>query len=252
MSLERMWMKNANDDILNLNVKMLGAVSMVIIPEDELSSKKIESVTAVTKPVGIEFGSESRIIDNNGNVVEDELFCLGVISDPIYKNIHMIMYSKNEELLFTIPDLTREIGLFNCYDLEVQGISLVTGEVKRSDNTTTHSLDNTFTNIGKIKLDTTKLNTISFKTHSLVVNVIPQDEKLNRPNYIRTSGEHTILRDDTHMSLGLELIFPDGVILNKQIHAGIFHGLNRTSCRQTVMNVEVNRIKDFTKICFIA
>ena len=118
------------DKSLTLDVKMSGAVAIVNM-EDAGITDKLLLEDAVITPLG-----NRTIKDVNGN----DIHCIGIVKDPLYKNSIMVLYSKEDKLLFAVPNVLHLLKLFSSTTVQVSGVGLGTKLEKRNDNVSSYSL----------------------------------------------------------------------------------------------------------------
>lgn len=229
------------DKSLTLDVKMSGAVAIVNMEDAEIADKLLVEDTNIT-PLGAR-----TITDANGNVIH----CIGIVKDPLYKNSIMVLYSKEDKLLFAVPNVLHFLKLFSSTTVQVSGVGLGTKLEKRNDNVSSYSLTHVHSNVGKIDLDEAKLDTITISTASFNIPGVVNDNNLGKAIYLKHGSGDTINFENSCLSVAIKLVIPEDVLVDKTLISGVVFPYNVKNNRYEIFDIEKDKLADFSKWCFI-
>ena len=229
------------DKSLTLDVKMSGAVAIVNMEDVEIADKLLVEDTNIT-PLGAR-----TITDTNGNIIH----CIGIVKDPLYKNSIMVLYSKEDKLLFAVPNVLHFLKLFSSTTVQVSGVGLGTKLEKRNDNVSSYSLTHVHSNVGKIDLDEAKLNTITISTASFNIPGVVNDNNLGKAIYLKHGSSDTINFENSCLSVAIKLVIPEDVLVDKTLISGVVFPYNVKNNRYEIFDIEKDKLADFSKWCFI-
>lgn len=229
------------DKSLTLDVKMSGAVAIVNMEDAGITDKLLLEDTTIT-PLG------NRTIKNaNGN----DIHCIGIVKDPLYKNSIMVLYSKEDKLLFAVPNVLHLLKLFSSTTVQVSGVGLGTKLEKRNDNVSSYSLTHIHSNVGKIDLDITKLDTITISTASFNIPGVVDDNNLGKATYLKHGSGDTINFENGYISVAIKLVIPEDVLIDKTLISGVMFPYSVKNNRYEIFDIEKDKLADFSKWCFI-
>ena len=229
------------DKSLTLDVKMSGAVAIVNMEDVEIADKLLVEDTNIT-PLGAR-----TITDANGNIIH----CIGIVKDPLYKNSIMVLYSKEDKLLFAVPNVLHFLKLFSSTTVQVSGVGLGTKLEKRNDNVSSYSLTHIHSHVGKIDLDEAKLNTITISTASFNIPGVVNDNNLGKAIYLKHGSNDTINFENSCLSVAIKLVIPEDVLVDKTLISGVVFPYNVKNNRYEIFDIEKDKLADFSKWCFI-
>ncbi len=229
------------DKSLTLDVKMSGAVAIVNMEDAGIVDKLLVEDTNIT-PLGAR-----TITDANGNIIH----CIGIVKDPLYKNSIMVLYSKEDKLLFAVPNVLHFLKLFSSTTVQVSGVGLGTKLEKRNDNVSSYSLTHIHSHVGKIDLDVAKLNTITISTASFNIPGVVNDNNLGKATYFKYGSNDGINFDNSCLSVAIKLTIPEDVLVDKTLISGVVFPYNVKNNRYEIFDIEKDKLADFSKWCFI-
>ena len=229
------------DKSLTLDVKMSGAVAIVNMEDAGITDKLLLEEATIT-PLG-----NRTIKDVNGN----DIHCIGIVKDPLYKNSIMVLYSKEDKLLFAVPNVLHLLKLFSSTTVQVSGVGLGTKLEKRNDNVSSYSLTHIHSNVGKIDLDITKLDTITISTASFNIPGVVDDNNLGKATYLKHGSSDTISFENSYISVAIKLVIPEDVLIDKTLISGVMFPYSVKNNRYEIFDIEKDKLGDFSKWCFI-
>lgn len=229
------------DKVLSLKIEMTGSVANVVMPTEEFVGRKLVTNDTVT-------GIGAKVItDENGEIVD----CIGIVSDPLYLNSSMVLYSRALKRLFMVPNVLHFMDLFVNITVNVKALTLGINSLRRNDAVSTWSLSHLHTDLGTIELDVTKLNTITLAIHSFNIPGVVGDGDLNKATYLKHGSNDTVNYENSHISIGVEINIPDDVILSKSVNVGVMYPTGFKNNRYETYSILKENLINFKKVYFI-
>lgn len=238
--------KNTNDKVLDINVNTNNSSILTLFSSDNYTRRVIEAGTGL---VSVEAG----LVFTNKDIAgpDNTVTCLGSILDKVYNNKHLLLYDANLELLFMIPDVTDIIGMFDLYTVDVVGMAIGTATDNKNNGVTTFGINQKFISNTKIKLDVSKLDSITATIDTLNIPGLSNPLPNSRPVSIDTINANTsVYNSHTYIVPGININFGNSIV-SPSIDVGLVIGHNSRELRAKACNLPVATLTNLKAVCIL-
>lgn len=213
---------NTSGNTLVVNVNDNSCSMLTLFEVNNYNKRVIDTNTVkTTLPANITLKNEAG----------DELYCIGLISDKMYKNDHMVIYDDVNELLFLIPNVLHIIELYPLYNVEVVGVMLGTSVTNKNNGVETYGLQQKFNNKAKIKLNKDLLANIVISVDTLEIpGVVSMITNGNPVSIVNVNADTSIYNSFTSIVIGLSIDFAD-TIISETVNCALAVGHNSKDIR---------------------
>ena len=209
-----------NTLIVNINDN---SCSMLTLFERNNYTKRALDTNPVKTPLPANFTIK--------NEAGELLYCIGLISDNMYKNDHMVIYDDANELLFLIPNVLHLVELYPLYNVEVVGVMLGTAVTNKNNGVETYGLQQKFNNKAKIKLNKDLLANIVISVDTLEIpGIVSMITNGNPISIVNVNAETSIYNSFTSIVIGLSIDFADAII-SETVNCALAVGHNSKDIR---------------------
>lgn len=213
---------NTSGNTLVVNVNDNSCSMLTLFEVNNYNKRVIDTNTVkTTLPANITLKNEAG----------DELYCIGLISDKMYKNDHMVIYDDVNELLFLIPNVLHIIELYPLFSVEVVGVMLGTNTPNKNNGVETFGIQQKFNSKSKIKLNKDLLSSITISLDTLEIpGVVSMISNGNPVSIFNVNASTSIYNSFTSLVIGLSIDFGDSIITN-DVNCAIAIGHNSKDIR---------------------
>lgn len=226
---------SGNTLIVNINDN---SCSMLTLFERNNYTKRALDTNTVKTPLPANF-----TITNEANEL---LYCVGLISDNMYKNDHMVIYDDANELLFLIPNVLHLVELYTLYNVEVVGVMLGTDVANKNNGVETYGLQQKFNSKTKIKLNKDLLSNIVISLDTLEIpGIVSMITNGNPISIVNVNAETSIYNSFTSIVIGLNIDFTD-TIISDTVNCALAVGHNSKDIRAKTCLLPKDKITSTT------